>query len=356
VTLFLAISALLLCLATVLPISQAKVWWVRVLDFPRLQIALLIAAWLLMALCSLALGWRVSIFFWVLMLVSLIYQLWWIYPNSPLHRKEVVGIGTDHKLPEITLLVSNVLMDNRDSKPLISLIENYQPHLFATLESDSWWQQQLDTLSDYPHRLACALDNKYGMHVYSRIPIIEGHVDFLVEDDIPSMSMRVQLEQQATVRIHIVHPTPPVIGENLTSTERDVELLVLANSLNNTDEPTIVTGDLNDVAWSKTTRLFRRISGLLDLRTGRGMFNTFNAKYWFVRWPLDHIFVSSHFRVVEVDRLPYVGSDHFPVFAKLALGSANPDAAHLELEDVDHDLVDKTLDTTAAKKSNNPSL
>ena len=79
-------------------------------------------------------------------------------------------------------------------------------------------------------------------------------------------------------------------------------------------------GDLNDVAWSRTTRLFQRISGLLDPRVGRRYVNTFHADYPLLRWSLDHVFHSTDFALVAMQRLPHIGSDHFPIYVVLQTG------------------------------------
>jgi hypothetical protein len=78
-----------------------------------------------------------------------------------------------------------------------------------------------------------------------------------------------------------------------------------------------VAGDLNDVAWSRTTRLFQTIGGLLDPRIGRGPYPTFNANWPLLRWPLDHVFFEPAFHLMGISVEGNIASDHFPVLAVL---------------------------------------
>ena len=73
------------------------------------------------------------------------------------------------------------------------------------------------------------------------------------------------------------------------------------------DVAVVVCGDLNDVAWSFTTQLFLRLS-LLDPRRGRGPYNSFNAQSRLFRFPLDHVFHSNEFKLIDLRVLPEVGS------------------------------------------------
>jgi hypothetical protein len=116
-----------------------------------------------------------------------------------------------------------------------------------------------------------------------------------------------------------------------------------------------VAGDLNDVAWSATTRLFRQLSGLLDLRTGRGLYNTFNANHWYARWPLDHFFVSSHFKVIDIQRMPPVGSDHFPLLINLAVVADSFADNSVEHEDMDEERLDSIMQSGAARGAQMPT-
>jgi endonuclease/exonuclease/phosphatase (EEP) superfamily protein YafD len=239
-----------------------------------------------------------------------------------MHSKQVKPVVDRDDSRSLSLLISNVLETNRDSGKLRDLIRRFDPDLVLLVETDAWWVEQLRELENtHQHLLQQPQTNTYGMLLYSRYPLIEPQVRFLVEDDVPSIDAGVRLPSGEEVWLRGTHPRPPAPGESTRSTERDAELMVIAKELRGRERPSIVVGDLNDVAWSRTNDLFQKISGLLDPRVGRGFYSTFNANWPFIRFPLDHAFVSGHFRLAAFEVLPHVGSDHFPVFVRLTLSS-----------------------------------
>lgn len=316
--LILIFFTLFLVLATLLPLLRQTHWLIRGFDFPRLQFAILAGVLLTSGVVFLDLQQPISKVLVVTAALCLAWQLWWILPYTVLWPKEVKTARNTDACRQLSILTSNVLTPNRNANALISLVKTHQPDVLVTLESDQWWQDQLNVLeTEMPYSVKCPLDNLYGMHVFSRLPITEQEVCYFIEQDVPSIHVLLELRCGDKVRMHFLHPAPPSPTENAESAERDAELVIVAQSIADTEQPVIVTGDLNDVAWSATTRLFRKISGLLDPRVGRGVFNTFHADYAFVRWPLDHLFHSTHFTLQAIQRLPSIGSDHFPLLTKL---------------------------------------
>jgi endonuclease/exonuclease/phosphatase (EEP) superfamily protein YafD len=214
----------------------------------------------------------------------------------------------------------NVLQYNKQGKEALAELERIDPDIIMAVETDKWWLEQLKPLEKtHPHTCHEPLDNTYGLLFFSRLPVRDCHIKYLLDDDVPSLHTHVQLpDGQTWIRLYGLHPKPPAPNESKTSTRRDAELLLVGKEIEKKEEPTIVFGDMNDVAWSHTSELFRRISGLMDPRVGRGLLPTFHADYSLLRWPLDHVFVSADFKVEDIQRLNYVGSDHFPIYIKLS--------------------------------------
>lgn len=295
-------------------------WWVRGVEFPRIQImALGVVAWI--GMIWFGAQWQVGQ--WLLFIalsITLAYQLRMVLPYTRIWKKEVQKATDDSKLAEhqLKIMVSNVLTPNDRTQDLVNLVKDKNPDILIALETDKKWEQALAQIEpDYPYTVKIPLDNLYGMHLYSKLELIDPEVKYLIIDDIPSIHSQLRLQSGRVIWLYCLHPMPPSPTEADKSTTRDAELLMVGKHIKEHKQTAILAGDLNDVAWSKTTRRFQRISGLLDPRIGRHFINTFHVKYPFLRWALDHIFHSACFTVVDIKRMPSIGSDHFPVMTTL---------------------------------------
>ncbi|MDF1606697.1 endonuclease/exonuclease/phosphatase family protein [Hoeflea sp. YIM 152468] len=246
-------------------------------------------------------------------------QLVYVVRFTPLWPVQTASFaGDSDAVPMISVLACNVKQGNRDYQRVIDLVRDTEPDIAVFMETDQAWADALrPCLSGYRERIEQPQQDSYGMILASRFPLAAHEVQFLLNEEVPSIFCLVELPGGRRVRLIALHPEPPL--PNRDTLGRDAEILIVAKKARGENLPVIVTGDLNDVAWSRTTRRFLRISGLLDPRQGRGMFNSFDARYWFLRWPLDHIFHSHHFELVSLARQRFVGSDHFPMFYRLAL-------------------------------------
>ncbi|GAB3200474.1 endonuclease/exonuclease/phosphatase family protein [Pontibacter aydingkolensis] len=323
------------------------------MDFPRLQLLVVGLLVLGASIIFLELNDKGSWLILGLVFGCIILHFSWILPYTKVFPSEVKTARNNGEDNLIKIITANVLMTNHNAHKLLDNVSKYNPDVLVTLESDKWWEEKLSVLEEeYKYTMKCPLDNKYGMHVYSKLPLKDTSIQFLVESDIPSMHAIVILRSGIKARVHFLHPAPPSPTENESSSERDAELMVVGKSVADEEGPIIVTGDLNDVAWSATTRLFRKVSGLLDPRIGRGMYNTFHADYWFARWPLDHIFHSEHFTVNHIERLPHIGSDHYPMYVELMYDKADgADQEGLEADEDDLEWAEEKMDEHTVEES-----
>lgn len=307
-------------IATWLPVLPSDHWTVRVFDFPHAQITVLTLIVLGAAFYFFDLRERRDAVFMALLTASLLFQFTIILPYLPLAKVQVMrSDGADEKA-SISLLSANILMDNNNTILIREQIEAYDPDIIALLEPDEKWRQAMIELrQEYPYYVEEPLDNTYGLLLYSRLKLIDPQVKYVMKEGIPSVHTRVALPSGDQIQLYVVHPEPPSPTESETSTKRDGELLLTGKMAAKDSLPVIVIGDLNDVAWSPSTRLFQEVSGLLDPRIGRGFYNTFNANIPLLRWPLDHVFHSDHFKLIQMLRLPNIESDHFPIFIQLSL-------------------------------------
>ncbi|HEY0897376.1 MAG TPA: endonuclease/exonuclease/phosphatase family protein [Sphingobacteriaceae bacterium] len=305
-------------LLSAVPLIRKDYWTFRVVEYPRLQKLFLTLVILGLSLWLIRFNGLWDYVFLGALVINTVYLSCLVYPFTPLAPKRMLSAPVSDEREALSLLVSNVYQYNRHAGDCLNLYKRVDPDMILLLETDQWWVDQLKELeASYPYRLLNPLENTYGIALYSRLPLSEEKIRFVVEDDIPSVYARVTLRSGQLVQFFGLHPTPPVPQENPRSTERDKEILLIGKEAKSSTLPVIVAGDLNDVAWSYTTDLFLKTSGLLDPRMGRGFFNTFDARYPLFRYPLDHVFTSNDFTLVDLKRLPNCGSDHFPMYIKV---------------------------------------
>jgi len=306
--------------ASLLPLIDTYYWFVRALDFPRAQLMCLNLIYILIIFFRLPSN-RIEIAGLILALIALSVDLYRVGPYLPFYPVEAQSSKTAGSAKGVKVLSYNVFIKNKNFKGLTDLVDNKKPDMVVLLETDLEWEAALKNWSHgFTYSKYLPRENTYGIVIYSNFEVIKTEVKYLVDKAVPSVFLDLMINGVES-KLVVVHPRPPRPKEG-TSLQRDGELAHLASILEEfKNRPVIVIGDFNDVAWSHTSRLFKRVARLKDPRIGRGFYNTFHTSYPIIRVPLDHIFHNDFFEVRTLEVLEDIGSDHYPIFGEFSLVS-----------------------------------
>ncbi|MBD1425586.1 endonuclease/exonuclease/phosphatase family protein [Sphingobacterium arenae] len=350
----LAVISILLILLSVMPFIQHQHWLFRVAEFIKIQLLILqIIVFGITMVYIPETPWLWSI--QVVQFSLVVYHVYILMRYTKFGKKQHPE-KTLFSSNKIKIISCNIYQFNREHHRFIELIKQEQPDIFVTMESNADWEEALRGLEkDYPSQEKVTLENTYGMHFYTKLKVKKIKTHYFVADDVPSIEAELETSDGYRFIFFAVHPPPPSPTEEENSKERDGDLLSVAKKVRDSALPVLVTGDFNNVAWAKSSILFKKTSELIDARIGRGILSTFHAKYWFFRVPLDLLFHSTNIIIDKLFIYPSVGSDHFPMGCTFHIdvnsNQQEEDVEHLEAGEMQE--VNELIEEGKAEESDN---
>ncbi len=102
----------------------------------------------------------------------------------------------------------------------------------------------------------------------------------------------------------------------LNKQEKERMLAALVALLDESDMPTVLSGDFNETPHSEILQpIYDRLTSAADVVGD----TRFTCEAYDPQWTLDYIFVSKHFEVLSYDVVEKVVSDHYPCLAQIHL-------------------------------------
>lgn len=152
--------------------------------------------------------------------------------------------------------------------------------------------------------------------VFSRWPILQAQTVELTPGRAQAAKVRIDWRGQP-VTVVGVHLHWPIGADNVRL--RNAELHALAQLARDTPGPLLIGGDFNITQWSAVFDAAFATAPLQDCARGQGLVNSWPAFFPPAAIRIDHCLASPHWRVLQVESGPALGSDHRPMVNELAL-------------------------------------
>jgi endonuclease/exonuclease/phosphatase (EEP) superfamily protein YafD len=222
--------------------------------------------------------------------------------------------------PQLTLLTINLWSANQRLEAVDALIRSEQPDIILAQEAWEPWKGYLEGLApEYAVHVGCRYDSDCNIVILSRLRLIE----VIAPPDQSMTAVRLELPPRfggGAVDVLGVHLTRP------TSRSAARRQLAQIAALSEMLAPSVLAGgDFNATPWSGLRNIDevilarRRTHAMFTWPTPARAFTRLRLRAPAALAPIDHIYASDDWQVVEVRRGPDVGSDHYPVIARFAL-------------------------------------
>lgn len=306
--------------AWMLPAGSVLGWLCDLTTHFRVYGAALAVAGLAVSIPYGGLGARLAFAVVVLIHAAVLMPSWLPRPAGPLAEAAGHSPGAQSvDGPVIDLVCLNVRYSNRDTRRVLEYLQSRRADVVVLVEVDHAWADAIGPLAaEYPFTLVERGDSYEGLALLSRWPLEDATVVDFGTRGMPSIVATV-LVPAAPVTVIATHPRPPM--DPSLDAELRRHLREVGRRAAVSESPCIVVGDLNATPWCEAFRGLVAVGRLRDSAEGRGVQNTWNARLWLPRIPIDHVLVSPDVAVLDRRVGPDVGSDHFPVEARLRIPS-----------------------------------
>jgi endonuclease/exonuclease/phosphatase (EEP) superfamily protein YafD len=218
---------------------------------------------------------------------------------------------------QLRVVTANAWFANADHAALVAWLGRSDADIIALQEITPQWVIALEQLApSYPYRRVIPRDDPYGMALLSRWPIDDAQPVVFSGDGMPSLVANVDVHGRK-LRVIALHTRWPVTPGMQVARDRALQQAA-ALALTRPDA-TILLGDLNLTPYAPAFARLVSESGLRDAFAGEAWRPTWQAGFWPLALPIDHVLVPRGSCVTEHEIGPYVGSDHRPLQVTLRL-------------------------------------
>ena len=217
----------------------------------------------------------------------------------------------------LRVVTANAWFANVDHAALVTWLSRSDADIIALQEITPRWASALEPLArTYPYRRLTPREDPYGMALLSRWPIDDAQSMDLPGDGTPSLVADLDVRGRK-LRVIVLHTRWPVTKELQVARDRALQqaaALALVQS-----DATILLGDLNLTPYAPAFARLLSESGLQDALAGEAWRPTWQAGFWPLALPIDHVLVPRRSCVTGHEIGAYVGSDHRPLQVTLRL-------------------------------------